>query len=282
MDLIEIYEIGGLAFKSYIDGIIADDSEMRRKCDVSCITFCVAYLLNLSDDKFEEIYMGMPVNSANYFNKINPKIYLNYYDYIYACISSEYLIRRCLKISALNLNNAITILRVYREDTIPRYLNFDLSSCKLLLHHDYDIISLLLIAHNVNDYESMKHIINYMSVTKLAELLRFALYSRLGIHVILIVDRIINTADKGLILLMTNKIAHEPPQKMSNVFVLMHCYYIIRYASREEGKHLMAKQNEQYDAHTLLIEDKICYNKMLEFHFRPRGGYTKGSSHYVS
>jgi hypothetical protein len=116
---------------------------------------------------------------------------------------------------------------------------------------------------------------NAIELTSLISTMHY-LYGHLSF--ILIIDKISAINDKDLNALLKLKV--------SECYLHAHaaqCYYIIKYIPLSEGKELLIEHNKQYDACTLsnikilTDEQKILYNNVLEFHFRPRGGHTKSA-----
>jgi hypothetical protein len=279
---------------------------------------CISLLSLISDDDFKQIYINMPlgnklddyqkiavnvisfnehsiitlqkfmddnvnINDADMINTINNLSDITYLDFAYACASSTDLIRRCLKHSVIPLNNSIQALVHYECDETQGYASLDVSSCKLLLRNGCDIYNLLDITHNINNYNSVKFIINNMNVIELSKMLTSDKLFK-NLYVILLIDKIISTKDKCLITSLEHKLT-EYNFYCANIRLVAHCYYIIRYTNAHQGKNIMATYNDMLNAQIKtsrrkisIEQDKILYNNLLEFHFRPRGKHTKGAN----
>jgi hypothetical protein len=287
-------EIGGELLHKQIEKVIAQEINSLTKNSMTelhvFITNCINHLLSLDDDTFREIYLKMPITAEGFeynmcnmleirdaiaddddnditknelMNNHKNELLITHsndpYCYVYACVSNITLIRRCLTISKLPLNNAIILSSEHQN-----YIGFNLESCILLCEHNFDHVHLLSIAYARHDYTSMKYIINCMSEIELFNIISANKYD--GLIYILFIDRIYNLNDDYLKLMCKTKYTMHSDTIIS-------CYYIITYMSIEEGKeHIYnIEKSKQFPKW-------VCRMKsLLEFHFRPRGSYTKGA-----
>jgi hypothetical protein len=288
-DFSEFYLICGPIMEAHIKNTIDYDIYNRdTKLIKENTRQCAKVLLELSDDKFEKIYHNVPshielfehttfriIPSNDIHNQyIEPIENFTYYTFICACISNINLIRKCLKISVTLLNNSINMI----NSDIDGYINLDVESCKLLHEHGCCMNYFYYIATCLHNYDSMKCIVDNMNAIELTSLISTMHYLYGHLSFILIIDKISAINDKDLNALLKLKV--------SECYLHAHaaqCYYIIKYIPLSEGKELLIEHNKQYDACTLsnikilTDEQKILYNNVLEFHFRPRGGHTKSA-----
>jgi hypothetical protein len=265
---------------------------------------CIKYLQSIDDELFEYIYLNMPsdmgvyrsnateILAANQDVEDEDDIEYNYYEYAYAYLSNIDLIKKCLSISMVPLNYILLVLTSPEVSALSyKYVNFCTESCKLLLYK-CNMGSLLAVACHKGDYNSMVYIVNNMSPYDIYDLLYTGAYELLNLTIILVIDRIYNLKDKCLITLLNDKLSSiNSSINLSSIdlyynsidLLSMHlrCYTIIKYMSLDDAKLMMTKINGFYLAQTKPGSDpgiiQLLHNKLLEFHFRPRGAHTKGA-----
>jgi hypothetical protein len=67
-------------------------------------------------------------------------------------------------------------------------------------------------------------------------------------------------------------IPHDPYYTFDcDTTAILLCYYIINYVTIAEGKSIVMEDVNHFPA------NKLLYDNLLEFHFRPRGLYTKSA-----
>jgi hypothetical protein len=294
-DYTEIYEIGGSIIQAHIENLIQDEINKARKLSSNRIMSCIQYLKSLSDCEFGYIYTEMSstldefqeefenrdefvenfkdkdidINEtecdSNVFENELENAY-SHFDYVYAFISDISLLHRCIEISMIQLNYMIIALMYYEHNT---YIAFDIESCKLMYKHKFDLRSLLFIAQQVRNYESMKFIISKMNIMDIHRVLVTDEYRYVGLIKILIIDRIYSMNDNLLKSMYNLTYINDYPNINDINGIIHNCYVIIKYKTIKEGKQIINNLNN------IALRNK--YNELLAFHFRPRGTYTKSA-----
>jgi hypothetical protein len=289
-----IYQICGPDMQSSIeDMIIHDQDHIKPKIRVH-ISACINYLLSINDELFRQKYQVLydidndDPYTVDEIEKDDIELPTDYnkYDFIFACVSNINLINRCLVISKLPLSFAIN--RCTQHGT-QMFINFDLESCKLLQEAGFDNNNLLAVACAARDYNSIKYILMYMTELNLGELIMDKRFMFKNLTSIYIIDKIHYHSNDFLKQLLKTR-HFSSFNDIYNIIII--CYYIIRYLSREDGlsyindidKYLDDKiitltqsgiNVDRWIEHRLSLHQLI--NHLLEFHFRPRGGHTKAS-----
>jgi hypothetical protein len=224
--------------------------------------------MSLNDDEFSRAYYniicGERLRGGSNKNE----------DFMCAFISNIDIIHRCIAVDGYILQKVISAL-----SRIKRYIiNLNVESCKLLHENGCDMSILLLLARIANNYDSVKYIIESMSVDELSR----ALHNKPDSNLldILLIDRIYLTNDKSLIALLIDHILISI-EYTNNILI---CYVIIKHMTHEEGKNMWDKRIHRLDSMNLNITEikfiKTLFNIILYFHFKPRGSHTKAARIY--
>jgi hypothetical protein len=308
-----IYEIGGTLLRESIEKLIIDERNecilnIKYKDDIR-IKACANYLLSMDELEFKELYLGMPdemddygdnmlevifpdadhlINDADISNYIRNNTDANYcyFDYAYAFLSDIKLIEKCLLISKTALNHSIDVLHNYEHKI---YINITSESCKLLHKYDINMTNLLAIAYYLYDVDSISCIIELMSLTELYNISN--VYS--GLTQILILDRIHKEHDDYIINKYNNVLELRMYTTLLDISdVIVDCYNVIKYMSQKDGQKYMTKLNERYEYYkgnsyghayekSNVLKIQSFHNELLLFHFKSRGGHTKGANNMI-
>jgi hypothetical protein len=241
-------------------------------------------------------YNGYYTNELDMYNILNNgniliekngyNLYYNrytYYDYIYAITSNIDLIHRCYAISDVALNNSIALLtcndrKVYSARC---YINLDINSCKLLISHGCSYSNLFIIACRVYNYDTIMYIINQLiSNEELCNVFtqhRSDINININIHYILLLHQI-NVCNNELHTLMQNFIMSLSNNNLKHIVIK--AFFVIKFMSRDEGYKFRDEQKDVTFINVVNQEVTSDYVKsqyfiLLEYHLRPRGGYTK-------
>jgi hypothetical protein len=285
-DFSEIYAIGGPSIKLAIEDLLKYEHGIRYT-DNEHIEMCAKYLLSLNNEEFMKLYVGTP----KYYDAYGKKYKKYYYSsYVYAYTSSIELIQKCLAISKIPINNSIRFIHNMDIDGDLHHIHLDIESCKLLHAHGCDLVSLLYIACNVNDYKSIKYIINNMSEIEYEKIILYEVHENLGSIKLLVIDHVCKLNDIYLNALLKDTIMDTNFYRDRDR-IINQCYYIIKYMTIESGKKLVTKLNKDYaDKFTeLTIDNNIKHltyitrtqtilNDVMDFHFKIRGSHTKAAS----
>jgi hypothetical protein len=295
-----LYDICGPVMQEGIMSMI-DDRQAHCHAFLDCngplyshVKLCIVHLTSLDDDALRKILLNLPTTIEDYKKNLNEQIIYYYLDYAYSIISDINLIKRCLVISPTALNMSIKTLFSYED---KMYIHFDKTSCKLLHEHGCDISGLLSIAYIKNNICSMKYLIDIMSPIDLFNVLING-YESIGLLSIMLMDKIHSYSDEYLKGLCKIRICDANRRYVPDDYddddtyrhgkLIIECIYIIKYMTREAGKKYMIDRNARYDlkynqcrdpelkAH--LAETKRYNNSLLEYHFKPRGAFTKAAN----
>jgi hypothetical protein len=287
-DFSEFYEIGGLLIELHVKENLKDIDHRVDEDYVNKIKSCATYLLSLTDDEFRKIYINLPRDIEIYQSEeedaeMNERPY-TYYTYTYAYVSNIELIQKCLAISKIPIFNSIDILT---EKSGEYFANIDISSCKLLRAHGCNYKGLLAIAYELDEYESIKYIIDSMTEYELYTFLSTEEFIHYKLVNILIIDKIYSTRDEYLISVLNS---YEIDR---NNIIIVRCYNIIKYLTLSEGKTLMTNINKSYESRLCKIHgddtksndrrnkiktEQSLHNELLVKHFTPRGSHTKSAN----
>jgi hypothetical protein len=302
-DFSEFYMMCGPVVESELKKYIKLD--IRENIPDEYIVSCVNYLCQLDDINFERIYLSLP-SSLHEYNANAQKLYelnnnqtalnpnnelipsaelthsyeYSHIEYARACISNNTLLHKCLAISKIPIFNSLIVLK----NAQWQYLDIDLDCCKLLTSHEYNVRASLL--ELTQDYDTIRYIIDGMSNLDLYNVLNSEnnIEGRLRLYLLLLIDKIYIANDKCLNALLRRKIMSFEDEFDLDILPLIRCYYIIKYLTIDEGKAMMKLVNKYYDdarlggnTCMLLRDEQQLHNAMLEFHFTPRGGHTKGA-----
>jgi hypothetical protein len=276
----------------------------------SHIKKCIQYLLSLDDNEFNKIYVNLPISSTEYENNILAGSNLDdtdddddddkytLLDYAFAYASDINLIRRCLDVSPVAINASIKIVAHSESPDDYSYLKLDLESCTLLRENRCDVGSLLIIAYNMSDYDTVKYLIESMTNIELIELFMSSnSYIYFNIFGILLIDAIVKLDDKCVNTVLYNTLGkindrpRGPTEEHSDIrghtlTIILQCYYVIKYLTLDAGRKLIAHQHKRYDYfiatdrthHNLYCKKiKAFHDNLMSFHFRPRGSHTKSA-----
>jgi hypothetical protein len=231
----------------------------------------------------------------------NAPVEYKYIDYACAFLPDSALIRKCLSISILPLNNCVNYIS--SNDCISiiidnQKIQMNLESCKLL-HASGININIAYIAH---DYESITYLINHMTYLELHHLAtnyaqKLDTRYKCDIIHILVADKILQSKDKILIDSYINltkayygrniyNICND--KSIDKISILLDCYHIIKYMTHTEGLSFVTELTKEIDRvlvtcvatdneYTNLCNLSASYKNMLEYHFRPRGSHTKSA-----
>jgi hypothetical protein len=227
----------------------------------------VEHLLSLNDTEFEDVYLNtyMIVNNLLCDVKTHARITSNNQNInqvFGACLSNISLIQRCQSISMIPLNNCVKLMK--NTDTI----NIDIKDNYIYLYENgFDIVGLLAIVHRANNYHAMKFLLDNMSNVDLAAVLDLFLSNKFkGLIRVLIIDIIYKQGDNYL------KKLCRYTCLANDIDIFTTCYLIINHTSIELGKKYIDRVINKYNNDALI---SVQLNALLEFHFRPRGAYTK-------
>jgi hypothetical protein len=202
------------------------------------------------------------------------------YECAHAYVSNVELLRKCLAISPVPLYNSIKTLIRSEYSSHETYVNFDIESCKLLVEHGFKKSYLLHIAYRVSNYDSIIYLIESMTIIELINMLNSIVYY--DVVGFLLIDKIYNLNDPCLNRLCKNSMVEY--RGTSKIRIILNCYYIIKFMTIDEGKASMIEQNKLYEMQkreanrqNMAEAYQSLHNNLLEFHFRPRGGHTKGA-----
>jgi hypothetical protein len=247
--------------------------------DLKRSNVCLNLLRTADYDKFYSIYVGMPTDYDDYLNDelddklindelINNNIFIKhcYLEYTLAILSDPSLINKCLEISKVPLQKAMSAINQHYKIfiyEIPE--NFGIESYTLLRHNGFNIVNLFHIAKCKYDYVAIKFIINAMTELDLDYALRNNYYGH-NIIDILLIDRCkqINTP---YILSVLQQ--HTIGTSISSMYYISIAYYVINIMGYEDGVKYIKELNIHKSHKPLDV--------MLAHHFRPRGTHTKGA-----
>jgi hypothetical protein len=297
-DFSEFYKISGPIMQENLEKLIINESEnaiIRGDVDNACVD----YLLSLNEEEYLYIYYGLSnVNNYTAFiNLNNIEQEYTYIDCIHAYVSNIELLKKCLSITNIILNNALK--RMFNCNDIM--INLNIESCMLLCDNGIDVKHITNITSNMN---SVKYLIDRMSAIDLYDILSDITYllnrncRSVGLVKIYIIDRIYEINNSYLKSVLNQNMLHNKTipffdfDNNRDQFECFHlktciatCYYIIKYMSTEEGKkhnEYFIWKNINHSRNTSELTKSVDalemkYKSMLEFHFRPRGAHTKGA-----
>jgi hypothetical protein len=243
-----------------------------------------SYLLSLDIHDFNKLYINMPrdiegyqTNADELYDSDDDDNHCSYFEYAGAFVSNIELLRKCLAISNIPINNSIKMYIQKRNNFgYPHfyYKDINVNSCKLLHEHGCDMIGLLYIAYCVQNYECIKYIINNMSSIELSNYITNE-YIYFDLINILVIDRIKH--DKVLLLLLHDKLMTNIEYD-NDIIIIIKCYYIITCLTIDEGKILMEKQTKMFasrlrkayygDLRCNIEMKRILHNDLLAYHFK--------------
>jgi hypothetical protein len=297
-DFSEFYKISGPIMQENLEKLIINESE-NATIHSYINNACVEYLLSLNEEEYLYIYYGLfdIIDYTAFIIDLNDvEQEYTYSDCIHAYISNIELLKKCLSITNIILNKAITFL--YYKNTL---INLSIESCTLLCDNSIDIRRITTITSNMN---SVKYLINRMSTIDLGDILSDISYLSnrsdrfVGLIKIYVIDKIYKINNSYLKSLLKQNMLYRKTipffdfDNNRDQFECFHlktciatCYYIIKYISSEEGKkhgEYFTCKNIIYPANNSELTKSINalemkYKSMLEFHFRPRGAHTKGA-----
>jgi hypothetical protein len=276
-DFTEFCKLGG----SLVDGYVAKLIQLDRKkfkewhdakeFEVKIQDGQAKWMLNQTDVEFEQMYYTVPKDTDAFIAMISQRNGIMY-RYIYsAYLTNVDLLRRCLALSDIPINN---VLRVLSNRDALGHVNVNIECYKLL--NTANKSDMLLTAYYADNYECMQYVVNNMTGADVFYFLANA-PSKLTVLNILILDRIIILNDKYL---MTSYVEiHRSIQTQDDI--LINCYYIIKCLSRLDGVKYMLKQDEilQVEINNLANSELVIelntklscvYNQLLEYHFNPK------------
>jgi hypothetical protein len=238
--------------------------DLCKEEDLERVDACLNFLHKADYCKFYSIYVNIPTNYECYEDDEFEYCYL---EYTLAILSDISLINRCLAISKAPLNRAINALYhigAPLRAEIPK--SFNIECYELLYHNKFNIANLFPIAQCKCDYISIKFIIDKFTESDIDHIFIQGINyfnSNYSIIEILLIDRCKQIDDKYILSRLYNNIINSP----HNVSL---AYYIINIMSYEDGLNYVSKlQTPASDLHDI--------NKLLAYHFRPRGSHTKGA-----
>jgi hypothetical protein len=235
--------------------------------------------MKMNDTSFEHLYINMPNNLSEYCSDFIAKkeIYKDYscFDFAYAFMSRD-LLRKCLAISNIPINNLLMSL-IGRE--LPDFLNYvdiTIETCKLLHEHGCSMVQLLDVGYYANNYECITYIINRMTALELADMINNKTHLCFRLINILIIDAVYVLHDPVLIHLLNNSI-HKYIFCDYNMTVALRCYNIIKYLTIEQGNAVAKQHNDAYSQkicqnNSQILKNKIkieqdLFNSLLTKHF---------------
>jgi hypothetical protein len=273
-DFSKFYEIGGPVIESSIKKLIKEEKITRPNVNINS---CIDYLLSVDDVEFKKIYCDLSIFMYS----------LKQYEYSYALVSNIILIKRCLAISPVSLNYSIIMCMKNPNDL--QYINFDYESCKLLYDSGFNICYVFYIACRMNNYESIKFLLNKMSRIDLSTIFtECQIYLKNKLYNILIIDKICEQNDVLIDAIIPLYIGgrKEPCMHLHNLHgMILSCYYFIKYTPQQNSISYVNALNIYY-THKInstvdtiqiatLKSDKEIYISLFAFHLKPRGGHTK-------
>jgi hypothetical protein len=262
----EIYELCGPIMKEAISNIIMNDQVNNKPNEI--IAQCAAYLLSLSDEDFDSIYINTPTDLIGFLNDRTDKSASGEYNYIditCAIISRIELIHRCFAISDYYLIVAVEILSLISHDGKSKLLN--LESCKLLHEHGCSLIRLYSIASKQLNYESIGYLLDNISKKDYKHIYEDALHQEYNIYYILILNKLQYNSDSYQIdLYFRNRIMYH-----IRVDDVIKCFYIIKVIPKTDIPSYLINDLALSD-HKLKI-----YNNLLDYYIKPRGSHTKAA-----
>jgi hypothetical protein len=272
IDFSDFYLTCGDLMRTHMEKII-DDERLQyinyaesHVNGYSNVKLMAKLLLEWSDNEFERCYTATHIKFKDAVDEIkrskDKRMLISIHN---ALLSNVDIIKKCLSISVIPIN-VIVYLISHRE--ILSYINFDDASCKLIYNSVHNKCDLLMVAFYSDNYDSMLYILNNMTVMELGTAYGDARFDFRSLK-ILIIDQIYARNDNYFkINLHRQFIMHEKD-------IIVKCYYIIKYMSREDGILLVELENRGRNANG--ISSDTLYNTLLEFHFRDRGSHTKSA-----
>jgi hypothetical protein len=191
---------------------------------------------------------------------------------IYALISNITLINRCLSISPVKLNLMLKYMDINVGILRTR---FDTSRLNVLYEHNIDSKTLLSMAYQSRDYDTMLFIIQRMHYDDICNVINNNRYT--GLIELLFIDKLCRYNESYVALAYSNELMILA-STFHNASIIMECYHIIKYLTQTAGKkYLDDKQSHYIKKHLPYNDVMLLYSDLLEYHFRPRGLFTKSA-----
>jgi hypothetical protein len=289
-DFSEFYSIGGPIIEANIKTLINDLDNTNKSINTikasNTLKLIIMVLLELSDDAFENICLGIPTDIGTYRMialKINPlqnslqnslqnhevkldKVHIKLDSSMHTAdfikLSQDfhaeeqeltYIEFASACISDINLIRRCHDISSISLNNMIRllirnkyYINLDIESCKLLYECKYNINDLLYIAEYARNYESIRFIIDNMTAIELNELITHDGYFYENLISILIIDKIHTVNDKRLKTLLRKEISEYNFQSTPMISIIQ-CYYMIKYTTLSECINIIAQHNQKLD-----------------------------------
>jgi hypothetical protein len=227
---------------------------------------CIDYLLSLNDVAFND-YID---DTTAYTTLTSNDVFTRCGRYAFDTCIKSYLMNETLIYKCIDMNvEAFNIfIRYFTKISTPGIEIWNIDMIKYLHNTAVDMTRLLQIAVYNGDYRAIKYIIDEMTIKDLYNVID-AGDIRIGLANILIIDKIHIIEDYALQSYYKDKIL-EPNNTQNDNIIL--CYFIIFYSNIIEGKKHVTIFEANYKYRTIMT-----FSKLLQFHFRDRGAYTKAA-----